>query len=169
LTISHTCGQISGLIVHGDQVAVKLRSAGNPRRPLDLSVYQDGVRLATSRTGRRWIERTFHFDEHGQHTLLFVVEGIVDEETEGLSLEQQKLKIQVLTPGAWIIPHIRLFDLDADPDEMEDAAADEIEMTGVLFRELAGRLVRENLVAPPELVIYSEKHRQRLEALGYLE
>jgi len=164
-----TCKQVSGLIVQGDEVTLSIRSAVQPHRFVDLSVYQDGVHLDSSTTGRRWKERTFRFDEHDPHTLLFVVKGIVDEGIEGLSNEKPQLRIQIKAPGTMIIPEIRLFDLDADPDEKQNVSVDDVEMTHLLFRELANQLIRDKQVAPPELVIYNEKQRQRLKALGYLE
>ena len=51
----------------------------------------------------------------------------------------------------------------------ELVAARELALTDHLATELARRLEIDTLVSPPELVIYNEKQRQRLKALGYLE
>ena len=157
------CDRVSGLIAFGLETTIRLRSVGHPLR---VELFRDGEPFDTLAIDSNWSTHRISFDE--PHPLLLSV--IETDGTEpGEEVRERLLRIQCRTAGTWIIPEIRLYDLDADPDENQDVAADEMALVHMLARELAHRLISEKPVSPPRPVVYSGRQRQRLKALGYME
>jgi len=84
-------------------------------------------------------------------------------------IDGRRLKLVEVTAKRTGLVRRHLFDLDADPLETNDIADLEPGLVRLLAEELDRRKELDVLVDKPELVIYNERQRERLRALGYLE
>ena len=149
------CDRVCGLLAPGEKVTFAMRSEGPT---LQVSLLREGKPGRGWEVGGQWTKQTLRT---GGDALLFCITG-GDGET-------RPLRIRALTPGTRVFPGIRLYDLDADPDEQRNVVSDEPALTRELLRELGRRLDEDRQISKPQPVIYNEDQRQRLQALGYLE
>ena len=70
---------------------------------------------------------------------------------------------------ASVEPAFELYDMEADPFELRDLAAERPRLAEALRLELDARVGRERITRPDSLVEFSDEVVERLRELGYLD